>query len=68
MTILTWNVRGWGKEGRRVDVHDIISKEKVDMCGLVETKVEQSNCVLLNEVSQEIGNGLAMLRLVNATG
>ena len=43
MTVICWNVRGWGKEGRRADVFDLIKHEKADMCGLVETKVAESN-------------------------
>ena len=43
MTIICWNVRGWGKEGRRADVFDLIQTEKVDLCGLVETKVLEAN-------------------------
>ena len=43
MTIICWNVRGWENEGRRADVHDLIKQEKSNMCGLVETKVDESN-------------------------
>ena len=43
MTIICWNVRGWGKEGRRADVFNLIRKAKADLCGLVETKVDALN-------------------------
>jgi len=38
MRITTWNIRGWGAEGKKATVKNLIKEERIDLIGLVETK------------------------------
>ena len=38
MKIASWNVRGWGTEGKKTMVKNFIMGEEIDIIGLVETK------------------------------
>ena len=38
MRIATWNIRGWGAEGKKNTVKNLIKEESIELIGLVETK------------------------------
>ncbi|KAL8557651.1 hypothetical protein ACS0TY_004930 [Phlomoides rotata] len=41
MKILSYNVRGLGKKAKRREVRDIIKKQKIELCCIQETKLEE---------------------------
>jgi len=38
MRIAVWNIRGWGAEGKKSIVKNLIKEECIELMGLVETK------------------------------
>jgi len=38
MRVASWNIRGWGTEGKKTMVKNLIKEECIELIGLVETK------------------------------
>ncbi|KAL8521151.1 hypothetical protein ACS0TY_011630 [Phlomoides rotata] len=58
MKILSYNVRGLGKKAKRREVRDIIKKQKIDLCCIQETKLEEVSKIRCTGESEGRSGGI----------
>lgn len=49
MTVLTWNVRGWGSDGRRTELLDLLKEKHISICGIMESQINRKNHKLVRQ-------------------
>lgn len=60
MNILNWNIRGMGCAEKRRVLRDIISKEKIDIVGIQETKKGDLKSKMLHRGDFKHHNGVEL--------
>lgn len=57
MNFASWNMRGFNKAPHQKELQHFLSMNKIDLMGVLETKVEVSNALGISKKITKIGNG-----------